>query len=289
MSPILGGRVDVSRRETERLLYLDLLKRVLTRTVACEKYAPLTGHQRPARALYRIPLPLIQRVLASKGLELVRRYQLDLSRRENGFDWPPEAETMVGLKRLENVQQCTTDIITSCVPGDILEAGVWRGGCSIFMKGILAAYGDTARTIWLADSFKGLPKPNVADYPVDEGDVHWTHSILAVPLEEVQENFRRYGLLDERVRFLQGWFKDTLPAAPIERLAILRLDGDMYESTIQVLDTMYQKVTVGGYVIVDDYKLGRCRAAVDDFRRDHGITDSIVKVDWTGVYWRRSA
>jgi O-methyltransferase len=180
-------------------------------------------------------------------------------------------------------------VIDSAVPGDIREAGVWRGGCSIFMKGVRAAYGDDTRTIWLADSFKGLPRPNAVEYPADRGDVGWTYSTLVVSLEEVQENFRRYGLLDERVRFLQGWFRDTMATAPIERLAILRLDGDMYESTIQVLDAMYPKVSVGGYVIVDDYKQKGCRARVDDFRRDHGITDSMVEVDWTGAYWRRSA
>jgi O-methyltransferase len=96
--------VDASRNETERLLYLDLLKRVLTRTVACERYMRLTDYQRPTKAVYRALLPLIQRILESKGLEIVRRYRVDSSRREIGCDWPPEAETMVGLKRLENVQ-----------------------------------------------------------------------------------------------------------------------------------------------------------------------------------------
>jgi O-methyltransferase len=197
---------------------------------------------------------------------------------------------MVGLKRLNNVQECVTDVLRSGVPGDIMETGVWRGGCCIFMKAILASYGDTTRNIWLADSFEGLPKPDAEHYPVDRGDVHWTRSeVLAVPIETVQENFRRYGLLDDRVRFLKGWFKDTMPTAPIKQLSILRLDGDMYESTFQVLHAVYPKLSVGGYAIIDDYALVGCKAAVDDYRKAHGINDPISQVDWSGAYWKRSS
>jgi O-methyltransferase len=275
--------------DTGRQLYLDLLKRVLTRTVVYEKYVPLTADNSPTKKIYKLVLPFLQRLFARKGLELVRPYQPDWARREQGGDWPPEAETMVGLKRLDNVQECLTDVLRAGVPGDIMETGVWRGGCCIFMKAILAAYGDTTRNIWLADSFAGLPKPNTEQYPADTGDEHWTKSaVLAVSIETVQENFRRYGLLDERVRFLKGWFKDTMPSATVTQLAILRLDGDMYESTIQVLDAVYPKLSVGGYAIIDDYGLPGCKAAVDDFRKTHSIDDPISLVDWTGAYWKRS-
>jgi O-methyltransferase len=274
---------------TAQLLYLDLMKGVLTRTTVCEKYTSLTAHERPTKTIYRALLPMMQKVLKSKGLEIVRLYRCDPEKRAIGLDWPPEAETMVGLKRLDNVQQCVMDVVASGVEGDVLETGVWRGGCSIFIKSVLAACGDTERTVWVADSFEGLPKPNAAEFPQDHDDNHWTHSNLAVSLEEVQENFRRYGLLDERVKFLKGWFKDTMPAAPIKQLAILRLDGDMYESTIQVLEAMYDKVSVGGYVIVDDYGLKGCKAAIDDFRRERGIADPIMDLDGSCVYWRRAA
>ncbi len=113
---------------------------------------------------------------------------------------------------------------------------------------------------------------------------------LALPRERVQVNFRRYGLLDDQVRFLKNWFRDTLPTAPIERLAILRFDGDLYESTIQALESLYHKLSVGGFVIVDDYgNVAACRQAVHDFRTEHGITDPIQPIDWGGVFWRRSA
>jgi O-methyltransferase len=279
------------RDDTAQRLYLDLLKRVLTRTIVYEKYVPLDiSVYGPTKTGYKLLFPFIKRIFASKGLEIVRRFKPDWSDQEQGTYWPPDAETMVGLKRLNNVQACLTDVIHSGVPGDILETGVWRGGCSIFMKAVLASYGDTTRQVWLADSFEGLPKPNEELYPADRGDKHWMNSeVLAVSVETVQENFRRYGLLDDRVKFLKGWFKDTMPTAPIQQLSVLRLDGDMYESTIQVLDAVYPKLSVGGYAIIDDYALSGCKAAVEDYRKAHGITDPISLVDWTGAYWKRSS
>ena len=143
--------------------------------------------------------------------------------------------------------------------------------------------------MWAADSFAGLPPPNAGQYPLDEGINLHRFPQLAVPLERMQDNFRRYGLLDGQVRFLKGWFRDTLPAAPIERLAVLRLDGDLYESTIQALESLYDKLSPGGFVIVDDFgNIEACRQAVHDFRAARGITDAIHPIDWGGVYWRRS-
>jgi O-methyltransferase len=156
------------------------------------------------------------------------------------------------------------------------------------MRAILQAHGDASRRVWVADSFQGLPPPDPAKYPADEGDTHHTHADLAVSLEQVRSHFERYGLLDDRVRFLKGWFKDTLPAAPIERLAVARLDGDMYESTMDALKSLYPKLSPGGYLIVDDFGYAEaCRQAVHDYRGAHGITEEIVTIDWTGSYWRK--
>jgi O-methyltransferase len=129
-------------------------------------------------------------------------------------------------------------------------------------------------------------------YEADAGDVHHTYDVLAVSRSDVEENFQRYSLLDEQVRFLEGWFSETLPTAPIDQLAILRLDGDMYESTIDALTALYPKLSPGGYAIIDDYgnkMTAGCRAAVTDFRGANGISDEIHAVDWTGAYWRKSA
>jgi len=196
---------------------------------------------------------------------------------------------MIGLKRLDNIEFCLKDIIAGNVPGDLIETGVWRGGATIFMRAILKAYGIEDRTVWVADSFEGCPRPDAGKYPDDADDILYTSKELAIPYDKVRENFERYGLLDSQVRFLKGWFKDTLPGAPIEKLALMRLDGDLYESTMDALRSLYPKLSVGGYVIIDDFgAMPACRKAVNDYREAHGIKEKIAEIDWTGVYWKRS-
>lgn len=209
--------------------------------------------------------------------------------REEGRDWPQLAHTMIGLQRMNNLQSCVETVLRDGVPGDLIETGVWRGGACIFMRGILKAYGAKDRHVWVADSFEGLPPPDPANYPADAGDIHHEMQQLAVSLDEVKSNFQRYGLLDDQVHFLKGWFKDTLPAAPFDRLSVLRLDGDMYESTMDGLANLYPKLSRGGYIIIDDFgAVVGCKRAVEDFRAKHHITDPIQRVDWSGVFWRRS-
>ncbi|MFN8593688.1 MAG: CmcI family methyltransferase [Thermomicrobiales bacterium] len=241
-------------------LYLDLMKKCLTRIVFKESGPPILPGFGP----------------------------FDPAAREEGRDWPADAESMAGRFRLDNVQMCVTDVLRNGVPGDLIETGVWRGGTTIFMRAILAAYGDRERRVWVADSFQGLPRPDVEHYPQDAGLDLWQYEQLAIPVEQVQANFARYDLLDDQVRFLKGWFRDTLPAAPIDQLAVLRLDGDLYESTMDALRALYPKLSVGGYAIIDDFGgIPACAAAVHDYRAEHGIEEPIVPIDWTGVYWRR--
>ena len=274
--------------------YLNLLRDCLTRALFPEKYTTL---RRPANIrglgkLYRpifwdLLLPAARKVLGGIGLDIVRRAQQDPGMRNEGRDWPADAETMVGTKRLDSLLECIDDVLRHDVPGDFIETGVWRGGASIFMRAALGVYGDTERSVWLADSFEGLPKAS-GDYAEDTGSWYWEYNhVLAVSLDDVKRNFARYGWLDDRVKFLKGWFKDTMPTAPVTTLAILRLDGDMYESTIDVLNAMYPKLSVGGYCIIDDYALDECRKAVADYREAHGITEEIRTIDWTGAVWRK--
>ncbi|CAM3951223.1 TylF/MycF family methyltransferase [Smaragdicoccus niigatensis] len=210
--------------------------------------------------------------------------------REDGRDWPQLAHTMIGRKRMNNLQFCVEDVLSRGIPGDFIETGVWRGGACIFMRGILEAYGITDRKVWVADSFQGLPPADVDKYPIDgEGVPFHIFPQLAISQETVENNFRSYGLLDDQVVMLKGFFRDSLPTAPVGQLAILRLDGDMYESTIDALNSLYSKLSDGGYVIVDDFCIEGCRQAIHDFRTEHGITDVMHVVDWTGVYWRKGS
>jgi O-methyltransferase len=236
----------------------------------------------------RLYLDLLKRCLTRIAFDTSPDF--DAQTRREGRDWPSDAETMIGMERLENLEWCVRDVLERDVPGDLIETGVWRGGAAILMRAMLELAGDKSRIVWAADSFAGLPSPDPVRYPNDAGDEHWKQEPLAVSREEVARNFARYGLLDDKVRFLEGWFRDTLPAAPIERLAVLRLDGDMYESTIVALESLYPKLSRGGYVIVDDYgAIPGCRAAVDDYRGRFGIREPIRTIDWTGVYWQRAA
>jgi hypothetical protein len=251
-----------------RRMYLDLLKRALTGMTQSELR---TATARPGDG----------------GVDVGTLAGPLRERREYGADWPVDAQTMIGLDRIENIQACIESVIRDDVPGDLIETGVWRGGATIFMRGVLKAYGITNRTVWVADSFEGLPEPD-PDVPADEDD--WFHRIdyLAVSLEQVRANFARYRLLDDRVRFLKGFFSETLPTLTERTWSLLRLDGDQYKSTMDALESLYPGLSVGGYIVVDDYgAVDACREAIGDYRRINGITEPIEWIDWSGVYWRR--
>ncbi|MFN8005859.1 MAG: TylF/MycF/NovP-related O-methyltransferase [Terriglobia bacterium] len=206
--------------------------------------------------------------------------------KQDGAIWPIRALTMIGLKRLDNIQTCMEDALARGVPGDFIEAGAWRGGATIFMRAILKVQNVTDRTVWVADSFEGLPPANTKDFPADTGANYGGYEVLKVSKEIVEQNFRRFGLLDNQVRFLKGWFKDTLPG-PVSKLAVLRIDADMYESTIQVFEALYPKLSSGGYVIIDDYDIiPACAKAVDDYRNKRGITGEMTHIEGA-VYWQK--
>ena len=205
------------------------------------------------------------------------------------------AISMLPLARMDNLQRCIAAVVADGVPGDLIETGVWRGGATIFMRAMLKALGVTDRIVWVADSFEGLPEPDAEKFPVEAKAHHGAvmakqYGHFAAGLDEVRANFAAYGMLDDQVRFLKGWFKDTLPGAPIGKLAVMRLDGDYYESTMDGLVNLYDRLSVGGFAIIDDYgedSWTYCRKAVDDFRRARGITEELVRVDSKCFYWRR--
>jgi O-methyltransferase len=267
-------------------LYLDLISKVLTRYGF--EGRNVTVHVRhPTYPSYL--LDLLRAELKDLDVRLVTQGTFDASLREVGRDWPADAETMIGLQRLANIRECVETVLDEDVPGDLIETGAWRGGATIYMRAILKAYDVTDRNVWVADSFEGLPKPDAEKFPDDAGDQHHTRDLLAISVEEVRDNFRRYDLLDEQVQFLVGWFEETLPTAPIEKLAVLRLDGDMYSSTMDALEALYDRVSPGGFVIVDDFgAVPGCAKAIGDFRDRHEITEPLEPIDWAGVFWRKA-
>ncbi len=195
---------------------------------------------------------------------------------------------MIGPKRLRNVRLLAEQALQDDVPGDFIETGIWRGGACILMRGVLAAHGDTVRKVYCADSFNGLPPPKPGEFPKDASDRLHAFAELAIPQEVVQRNFAAYDLLDEQVVFVPGLFQDTLPKLSVPRFALIRLDGDMYESTIVALENLYPRLSPGGFAIIDDYGgIAACRAAVHDYLDAHGLKPEIAVIDQTGVWWRK--
>ena len=261
-------------------LYLDLMKRSLKNLLYFEyEYTPIMPRGRARKVALRSAQKM--------GVALCHATRASYQQRLQGEDYSSIPHSMVSMKRLDNLQTCIEQTLADDVPGDLMETGVLRGGACIFMRAVLKAYSVTNRRVWVADSFAGLPKPNSTRYPADAKSTWHTFIGGDASLEDVQRNFERYDLLDDQVQFLKGWFKDTLPVAPIERLAILRMDGDMYESTMDALVNLYPKVSPGGFVIIDDYYLDCCRQAILDFRKQHNITEDIIDIDGAGAYWRR--
>ena len=203
-----------------------------------------------------------------------------------------EKLTMITRNSLSNTENCIRDCITNNIEGDFVETGVWKGGSSILVYNLFKIL-EEDRKVWAYDSFKGLPKPDPINYPIDSGDIHHSISHLSVSLKEVKENFEKFSGLDENVIFVEGWFRDTIPQNKINKICVLRLDGDMYESTMPVLEYLYPKLSVGGYCIIDDYNHKGARLAVLQYRRKYNITDEILLADndsgaYPSSYWKKT-
>jgi O-methyltransferase len=265
--------------------YFELLKLTLSGAIYEESaWRVLEPDKRPGlRGRIR---SAILRALQRRGLAVVYQRAYDAKQREFGQDWPMVGLTMVGHRRLDNVRNCILTVIADGIPGDFVECGVWRGGASIYAKALLDAYGANDRRVWLADSFEGMPAIEAEEdkIDIDLSEVRY----LAVTQDQVAANFKRFGLLDENVRFIKGWFSESLSSAPIDAIAVLRLDGDHYTSTMASLTSLYGKVSPGGFVIIDDYNVfAGCKRAVTEFRAAHGISAELVPIDEDAVYWRR--
>lgn len=197
-----------------------------------------------------------------------------------------EKVSMLGVNKLDTLRYCTEDCIRNGIAGDIIETGVWKGGATIYFAGILKANGNIDKKVFVADSFDGLPPPDEEKWPLDKGDKHHFRRDLAISLEEVKANFERFNLLSDNIEFIKGFFEESLKTANIEKLSILRLDGDMYGSTMTVLEQLYHKLEVGGYLILDDWLLKGAREALLDFRHRLGIKEQLCQ-DFSGVYYKK--
>jgi len=283
--------------------YLSLLKKSLLNQL----YMELEAQVHLLISKIQAPLQLPQLIQEFLNIEISDVYQVLEKTRKTG-SWIPYhtqsngavqeltefrnftfmAHSMIGQARMDQLHSCLNKVLKDGVKGDLIETGVWKGGATVFMRGFLQAHGIQDRCVWVADSFEGVP-PNTDPHDralgIDFSAANFPY--LSVSEEKVRSLFERYDLLDKQVRFLKGWFKDTLPGAPIKKLAVLRLDGDLYESTMDALNALYHKVSPGGFVIVDDYKaVESCQVAIDEFRATHKIKAKLHPIDGVSVYWR---
>jgi hypothetical protein len=268
--------------------YIELLKKVLLNETNLElELAFLTARDAArGRAPYDESALLDVSCLGDR-LERLRQFRAEGRVLDGDLFNMPQGYTMIGRRRMDNVQFCVESVLKQGIPGDLVECGVWKGGACIFMRGILKAFGIGDRDVWVADSFCGLPPPAAeTDDGLDLSRSKFPQ--LAISVDRVKSYFALFDLLDDQVRFLPGWFSETLPGAGIERISVLRLDGDLYSSTMDVFRSLYDKVSPGGFIIVDDYGiLPQCARATDEFRAARGITTPIERIDITGVFWRK--
>lgn len=209
--------IKASGQQDLTALYFDLLKKVLTGYLYDESAWLLIDPSRKTKTAYGFIRQAALRFLKRKSLYLVKLQPFDPVKADGGLEWPMIGYTMVGLKRLDNLQDCIERVLAEDIPGDFVECGVWRGGASMFAKALFKFHGANDRTVWLADLFEGMPVPTEKDAgDPDLSDV----SFLAVSLDRVKANFRRFDLLDDHVQFIKGWFSDTLPTAPIKQISI---------------------------------------------------------------------
>ena len=245
---------EISKTQNNRNMYLELLKKCLVDSIYTHWAVNIYGN----------------------ACHIATEEEIN-----EGTHWPQKAHTMIGIKRLDNIRYCIEKCLEDNIIGDFIETGVWRGGSTIYMKGILKAHNILDRKVYVADSFNG--------YPNDCDNILHTMNYLKVSEEEVINNFKTYNLLDDNVIFIKGFFETSLKNVKFDKLAVLRLDSDMYSSTIQVLEQLYDKVSIGGFIIVDDFTSSICSSAITDFRNSRNITDSIFPIGKIhGAYWRKT-
>lgn len=217
--------------------------------------------------------------------------------KENGLTWDEHnvlALTMIGMKRLRGLAAHLAVLDGEHISGHVVETGVWRGGACIFASWFINKVlgNPLTRLVFGLDSFEGLPRPEEDKYPVDRGDAHFTQSALKVPKENVATSAALFGV---DVEWIKGWFEHTCTALAKKlthdgsEIALLRLDGDMYSSTIQTLNPLEPLVPRMGFVVIDDWALHGANSATIDYRASCGESAQIVSYgDGIAVFWRKT-
>jgi O-methyltransferase len=200
--------------------------------------------------------------------------------------------TMTSSERVSALCHAVRYVTKSKIPGDIIECGVWRGGSMMAVAMTLLLEQDFSRTLHLFDTFEGMPPPTEADRTrlgraasslLEESDKSSSFVWAYAPLEEVRTNITSTNYPSDRIRFIRGKVEDTIPKESPDKIAILRLDTDWYESTRHELIHLYPKLSIGGVLIIDDYGHWEgARKAVDEYINDNRLHILLNRIDYSG-------
>jgi O-methyltransferase len=197
--------------------------------------------------------------------------------------------TMTGADKVYALIQAVRYVTRHRIPGDVVECGVWRGGSMQAAARTLLALNDTSRDLHLFDTFDGMPAPSARD--VRRSDDRTAEELLAeeererslvwavASLEDVRQGFAQIPYPRERIHFVKGRVEDTIPEHAPDRISILRLDTDWYESTRHELEHLYPRLSPGGVLLLDDYGYWEgAREAVDEFLEETGERLLLVRM-----------
>lgn len=319
--------MDASTRWRRR--YLDLLKRSLTRYLTRDL-------SEDVRTYKGSDAPAVQQACGEAGDDSDCEAPWHIGQGAYQVEGPYSQKWLSGLVHLEVLLE---DVLSRKIAGDWIEAGCYTGGTAVLLRAILQledddetygtneqpkpvplrrysdrggedrTAGPLPRRILLADSFDGIPMPRTERGRSVDTSAEWPERYRAGQTQ-ARSTLRRYGLLDDRIVFVPGYFNETLRSAPAERYSLIHIDADAYDSVLDALDALYPKLSVGGHVVIDDFHLPGVRAAVRDYRRRHDVTEPILPVpsdhvtacatDWsiggaltvhplTVAYWTRKA
>jgi predicted O-methyltransferase YrrM len=195
--------------------------------------------------------------------------------------------TMCSSARLRGLYRAARHIVVNRIAGDVVECGVARGGSSAFMALALRDLGSD-KTHWAFDTFEGIPAPTAQDPDYEIANLYT--GAFRGDLEEIKHTFRKLGIL-ERFRFVQGKFEDTLPVTQLGPIALLHIDGDWYSSVKACLDNLYDRVSPGGVIQLDDYGFWQgAEKATDEFLSKRNLPHELIKLDYSGrQIWKGAA
>lgn len=193
---------------------------------------------------------------------------------------------MIGHVRLRNIRHCIDTVVAEGIPGDVAEAGVWRGGAMIYAKAVLRVLGeDTTRKLHVFDVFSRI-----------KGYATGADDFLSVSERRVRQSFEMFGVMDENVIFHRGLFQASCPkfhtAHPDTKIAVLRVDGNFYSSYQDVLYSLYDHVPIGGFVIFDDVNPGSDHGVMrawKDFKAEQGLPEELIPVSKDTAFFRKTA